>query len=201
MAITQRNFAAGMLAAIVCGAFGVAGCGSGTSHASGKLSPLGTTLKDEPAVTFKDLKGSNMPLSSLKGKVVLVNFWATWCDPCRVEIPWMIEFQQKYAGQGFTMLGVAMDDEGADVVAPFVQKTQFDVNGHPSTMDYPIVVGDDDTAKAFGGLIGYPTSFLITRDGKIAKKYMGLVSEDELEQEIQTLLKQPSSAANSASAD
>lgn len=159
-------------------------------------------LPNEPAVTFADLHGNHVSLSSLKGKVVLVNFWATWCDPCRVEIPWMIEFQQKYASQGFTMLGVAMDDEGADVVAPFVEKTQFDVNGHPSTMDYPIVVGDDDTANAFGGLIGYPTSFLITRDGKIAKKYLGLVSEDELEQEIQTLLKAPSNTpANSGSAD
>lgn len=199
----RRNSTAILLAAILMGATaGVVGCSSATSHASGKSSRGNGTLKDEPAVSFKDLKGNNVPLSSLKGKVVLVNFWATWCDPCRVEIPWMIEFQQKYASQGFTMLGVAMDDEGADVVAPFVQKTQFDVNGHPSTMDYPIVVGDDDTAKAFGGLIGYPTSFLITRDGKIAKKYMGLVSEDELEQEIETLLKAPSNAAeNSSSAD
>ena len=105
------------------------------------------SLKNEPAVTFKDLHGNNVPLSSLKGKVVLVNFWATWCDPCSVEIPWMIEFQQKYSSQGFTMLGVAMDDEGAEVVAPFVQKTQFDVNGHPTTMDYPIVIGDDDIAE------------------------------------------------------
>ena len=201
MGTTHRNLTVGVAALILSGAFGIAGCGGGTSHASGKLSPLGTTLKDEPSVTFKDLKGSSVPLSSLKGKVVLVNFWATWCDPCRVEIPWMIEFQQKYASQGFTMLGVAMDDEGADVVAPFIQKTQFDVNGHPSTMDYPIVIGDDDTAKAFGGLIGYPTSFLITRDGKIAKKYMGLVSEDELEQEIQTLLKAPSNASSNSSAD
>jgi cytochrome c biogenesis protein CcmG/thiol:disulfide interchange protein DsbE len=141
-------------------------------------------------VTFKDLQGNNVPLSSLKGKVVLVNFWATWCDPCRVEIPWMIEFQQKYSSQGFTMLGVAMDDEGAEVVKPFVQRTQFDVNGNPMTMDYPIVTGDDDVAEKFGGIIGYPTSFLITRDGKIAKKYMGLVSEDDLEKEIESLLTQ-----------
>lgn len=146
-------------------------------------------LPNEPNVTFKDLQGNHVPLSTLKGKVVLVNFWATWCDPCRVEIPWLIDFQQKYSSQGFTMLGVAMDDEGADVVSPFVQKTQFDVNGHPMTMNYPIVIGDDDIATSFGGLFGYPTSFLITRDGKIAKKYVGLVSEDDLEKEIEALLK------------
>jgi cytochrome c-type biogenesis protein len=146
-------------------------------------------LPSEPAVVFKDLQGNHVPLSSLKGKVVLVNFWATWCDPCRVEIPWLIDFQQKYASEGFTMLGVAMDDEGADVVSPFVQKTQFDVNGRQMTMNYPIVIGDDDIATAFGGLLGYPTSFLITRDGKIAKKYVGLVSEDDLEKELQALLK------------
>ena len=154
-----------------------------SSHSSGPALP------SEPAVVFKDLQGNHVPLSSLKGKVVLVNFWATWCDPCRVEIPWLIDFQQRYASRGFTTLGVAMDDEGADVVAPFVQKTQFDVNGHPMTMNYPIVIGDDDIGTAFGGLLGYPTSFLITRDGKIAKKYVGLVSEDDLEKEIEALLK------------
>jgi len=199
----QRNCTAALLALALSGSAATfAGCGSGTSHASGKSGgTAAASLKDEPAVSFKDLKGNGVTLASLKGKVVLVNFWATWCDPCRVEIPWMIEFQHKYASQGFTMLGVAMDDEGADVVAPFVQKTQFDVNGHPSTMDYPIVIGDDDIVSKFGGIIGYPTSFLITRDGKIAKKYMGLVSEDELEEQIETLLKSPSPAPANPSAD
>ena len=69
-------------------------------------------LANEPDVTFKDLQGKNVPLASLKGKVVLVDFWATWCEPCRTEIPWLIEFQQKYADKGFTMLGVAMDITG-----------------------------------------------------------------------------------------
>src|SRR5271166_2276995 len=101
------------------------GCSGGTSHASGKSdSKSSRSLKNAPAVTFKDLQGNGVPLSSLKGKVVLVNFWATWCDPCRVEIPWMIEFQKKYSSRGFTMLGVAMDDEGAKVVKPFVQSKQ-----------------------------------------------------------------------------
>lgn len=83
----------------------------------------------EPDVTFPKLQGGDLPLASLRGKVVLVNFWATWCVPCREEIPWLIEFQDKYASQGFTILGVAMDDGGKKVVDPFVRKTEFPVDG------------------------------------------------------------------------
>lgn len=82
-----------------------------------------------PDVTFSKLQGGDLPLDSLRGKVVLVNFWATWCEPCREEIPWLIEFQDKYASQGFTILGVAMDTGGKSVVKPFVDKTEFPVNG------------------------------------------------------------------------
>jgi cytochrome c-type biogenesis protein len=141
-----------------------------------------------PDVTFQDLQGNKVSLSSMRGKMVLVNFWATWCEPCRVEIPWMIDFQNKYASKGFTMLGVAMDDDGKKVVDPFVQKTQFDVDGHSETMDYPIVLGNDDIATKFGGLIGLPTSVLISRDGKVIKRYIGLVNQKELEKEIESKL-------------
>ena len=85
----------------------------------------------EPDVTFSELQGGNLPLASLKGKVVLVNFWATWCEPCREEIPWLIEFQDKYASRGLTILGVAMDTGGKSVVDPFVRKTEFPVDGQP----------------------------------------------------------------------
>jgi len=147
-----------------------------------------SSLPPAPDVTFLDLQGKNVPLASLKGKLVLVNFWATWCEPCRVEIPWMIEFQEKYGSKGFTLLGVAMDDEGKTVVNPFVQKSQFNVNGHPEGMDYPIVLGTDDIASKFGGLIGLPTSLLISRDGRVLKRYIGLVNEKELDKEIQEQL-------------
>jgi cytochrome c biogenesis protein CcmG/thiol:disulfide interchange protein DsbE len=165
------------------------------SHDGFKVSGAGTTnpaasgpRPDEPAVTFKDLQGQDVPLASLMGKVVIVNFWATWCEPCRVEIPWMIGFQQKYADKGFTILGVAMDDEGKSVVAPYVQSTQFDVNGHSMTMNYPIVLGDDDIAGKFGGLLGFPTTIVISRDGKIQKRFIGLADEAELDKEIKALL-------------
>ena len=142
----------------------------------------------EPEVTFPQLQGGDLRLASLKGKVVLVNFWATWCEPCRIEIPWLIAFQNKYASQGFTILGAAIDVQGKPVVDPFVQKTEFDVDGKQMTMSYPIVLANLDIQEKFGGLIGYPTSVLISRDGKIVKKFIGLVDEDELDKEIKTQL-------------
>ncbi|MGC2421894.1 MAG: TlpA disulfide reductase family protein [Candidatus Acidiferrales bacterium] len=147
-----------------------------------------SSLGNEPDVTFPDLQGQSVTLASLKGKVVLVNFWATWCDPCKAEIPDLMELQEKYAGKGFTVLGVAMDDDGKSVVQPYVQNTQFDVGGRSMNINYPIVLGNDDVATKFGGLFGFPVSFLISRDGKVQKKYLGELSEDEMEKEIEGLL-------------
>jgi len=155
---------------------------------NGKSAAAVSPRPDEPAGTFKNLDGQDVPLASLKGKVVVVNFWATWCEPCRVEIPWMIGFQQKYADKGFTILGVAMDEEGKSVVQPYVQKTQFDVDGHSATMNYPIVLGNDELAEKFGGLIGFPTTIVISRDGKVQKRYIGLADEGDLDKEIKGLL-------------
>jgi thiol-disulfide isomerase/thioredoxin len=144
--------------------------------------------KPAPEVTLKDLDGKDLTLAQYKGKVVLVNFWATWCEPCQVEIPWLIEMQQKYAAKGFTVLGIAMDEEGASVVTPWVQKERFDVNGTKSQMNYPIVIGNEAAADKFGGLLGYPTSVLITRDGKIVKRITGLISYEEISKSIESQL-------------
>jgi thiol-disulfide isomerase/thioredoxin len=141
-----------------------------------------------PEVTFKDLDGKNATLNHYKGKVVLVNFWATWCDPCFVEIPWLIEMQQKYEAKGFTVLGISMDEEGKSAVVPFLAKERFNVNGQKLPMNYPIVIGNDEVADKFGGLLGYPTSFLISRDGKIVKKVQGLISYEELAKAIEAQL-------------
>lgn len=167
------------------------GCGSSglfktSAQENGKSSKK--DLQDAPDVTFKDLQGKDVRLADLKGKVVVVNFWATWCEPCQIEIPWMIGFQEKYAEKGFTLLGVAMDDEGKSVVGPYVEKTQFDVDGKKMAMNYPIVIGNDDLSSKFGGLIGLPTTVVVGRDGKIHKRFLGLVSHDELEKEIKELL-------------
>jgi thiol-disulfide isomerase/thioredoxin len=144
--------------------------------------------KPAPEVTLKDLDGKDLSLAQYKGKVVLVNFWATWCEPCQVEIPWLIEMQQKYAAKGFTVLGIAMDEEGASVVTPWVQKERFDVNGSKSQMNYPIVIGNDAAADKFGGLFGYPTSLLITRDGKIVQRITGIINEEEISKSIESQL-------------
>ena len=141
-----------------------------------------------PELTLKDLSGKDLSLAQYKGKVVLVNFWATWCEPCQVEIPWLIEMQQKYAARGFTVLGIAMDEEGASIVTPWVQKERFDVNGSKSQMNYPIVIGDDAAADKFGGLLGYPTSVLISRDGKVVKRITGIISYDEISKSIESQL-------------
>jgi thiol-disulfide isomerase/thioredoxin len=130
------------------------------------------------SVEMKSLEDSNVTVADYHGKVVLVNFWATWCDPCRVEIPWLIEMQNKYGAEGFTVLGIAMDEEGKSVVAPFVAKERYDVNGQKLPMNYPIVVGNEKVAEKFGGLLGYPTSILVSRDGKVLKRTTGLIDYD-----------------------
>src|SRR5713226_2161823 len=141
-----------------------------------------------PDFTVKDLDDKDVSLSQYKGKVVLLNFWATWCEPCREEIPWLIQFQNKYSAKGFTVLGIAVDEEGKKVVQPYVLKERFDVNGTPTPMNYPILIGNDSIGDKFGGLIGYPTSVLISRDGRIVRKITGIINEEELSKAIERLL-------------
>src|SRR6266446_7131290 len=153
-----------------------------------KVSVANSAPSPAPDITLKDLDGKDLSLSQYRGKVVLVNFWATWCEPCRVEIPWLIEMQQKYSAKGFTVLGVDVDDEGRDVIATFVKNERFNVNGEKAQMNYPILIGNDAIADKFGGLFGYPTSFLISRDGKEVKKVQGLISYDEIAKAIESQL-------------
>jgi cytochrome c-type biogenesis protein len=141
-----------------------------------------------PEFTLKDLAGKDVSLSDYKGKVVLVNFWATWCTPCLGEIPELIEMQEKYGPKGFVILGLAMDEEGTSVVAPWVEKMRFDVKGQKLPMNYPILIASQDTADKFGGLIGYPTSVLITKDGKQLKRVTGPISSEEFSKTIESEL-------------
>jgi len=158
-------------------------------HTSAAGRPNATKAGDPaPEIKVRDLENKDVTLADYKGKVVLVNFWATWCDPCRVEIPWLIEMQDKYAAKGFTVLGIAMDEEGKPVVAPFVEKERFDVNGQKLAMNYPIVIGNEDVAERFGGLLGYPTSVLISKDGKQIKRVTGVIDEEEISKLIEGAL-------------
>ena len=159
----------------------LAGCGSGTQRQGAKESG-GTpnTAAPEINVQIPTLDGVNASIDQYKGKVVLVNFWATWCAPCRTEIPWLIELNQKYGPKGLVILGVAMDDAGAKVVQPWVQGQRFDVDGHSQTMDYQILAGNTKIAEKFGGVLGMPTSMLYSRDGKRIKTIVGVIDRDDL---------------------
>lgn len=173
---------------ILAAAVSFSGCTSSSKLAGSSSETTVGSLADEPNVTFKDLQGNNVTLSSLKGKVVLVNFWGTWCEPCRGEIPILIKMQQQYGDKGFTVLGVATNDD-EKAVDPFIHHTQFNVDGHEMTMNYPIVMGSDDISTKFGGLLGMPTSFLISRDGKIIKRYIGAFANgDEINKQVESHL-------------
>lgn len=172
--------------------FGFAGCNQmASTNAAGKKSAnasLNANKPNEPVVAFPELQGGDLSLASLKGKVVLVNFWQTYCGPCLEETPWLIAFQDKYASQGFTILGVSMDSEGKKTVDPFVAKTKFDVDGKQEAMNYPILIGNDDILEKFGGTIGYPTSILISRDRKVVVKVIGEIDKSDMQKDIEAQL-------------
>ncbi len=109
-------------------------------------------------MAIKDLHDHDITLAQYRGQVVLVNFWATWCEPCQVEIPWMIALQKKYGPRGFTILGLSMDEEGKKAVEPFLEQKRFDVEGQKEAMNYPILLGNDSIGSKFGGILGLPTS-------------------------------------------
>ena len=140
--------------------------------------------RDAPDFTLKDADGKTVHLSEYRGKVVLLDFWATWCDPCRLEIPWFIDLQRKNKDRGFEVLGVSMDDEGWEVVKPFLADLQ---------VNYRVVIGNDTTAQLYGGVDALPTTFLIDRGGKIAAVHVGLASKKDFEDGIEQLLQAPAS--------
>jgi cytochrome c biogenesis protein CcmG/thiol:disulfide interchange protein DsbE len=159
-----------------------------TIHATASASDSAAPAEDAPDVTAKDLNGADVSLSQYRGKVVLLNFWATWCEPCRVDIPWLIGFQNKYGARGFTVLGMAMDDGGKKDVEPFVRDERFDVDGQELPMNYPILIGNEEVGEKFGGLLGLPTSVLISRDGKKIKIFIGLVDHQKFADAIEAQL-------------
>jgi len=147
--------------------------------------------KDAPDFSLKDADGKVVHLSDYKGKVVLLDFWATWCGPCKIEIPWFMDMQRKNKDKGFEVLGIAMDDEGWEVVKPFL--ADLGVN-------YRVVIGNDSTADTYGGVDALPTTFLIDRSGKIAAVHVGLASKKDFEDGIQELLQTPAAAGSNRAA-
>ena len=161
------------------------GCGPGIQRPSAKESG-GPAPEVSLQISTRD--GSTTSIDQYKGKVVLVNFWATWCAPCRIEIPWLIEFNQRYGPRDLVILGVAMDDEGNKVVDPYVQSQRFDVNGHPEAMNYQILLGNTKITEKFGGILGMPTSMLYSREGKKVKTIVGLIDHDDLSKTLDSQL-------------
>lgn len=142
--------------------------------------------KAAPPFSLKDAEGKTVKLSDYKGKVVLLNFWATFCGPCKIEIPWFIEFEQKYKDRGFAVLGIAMDEEGWEIVRPYIKE---------ENVNYRILMGDEPTSQMYGGVENLPTTFVLDADGKIVSTHVGLVSKSVYENEIEQLLSKKASAS------
>ena len=152
-------------------------------HSQGSRPDLATAKQHRPApdFTLPLIDGGQLHLSSYRGKVVLLDFWATWCVPCREETPHFVELQQRYGGQGLQIIGVSMDD-GTEPVRAFYQ--QFHMN-------YPVVMGTADVGAAYGGVLGLPIAFLIDREGHIYAKHIGATDAAVFDKDIATLLQTP----------
>jgi peroxiredoxin len=150
--------------------------GEAHSEGDGLLSPGDAAPLD---FTLKDINGNDVALSSFKGKAILINFWATWCGPCKVEMPHLVELQEQYKDD-LVILGVSVDDT-AEKMKPFAE--QMHIN-------YPLLVGlgRDDMQEAYGPLWGIPVSVFINREGKISKRHSGIASKEQLEREIRAAL-------------
>lgn len=138
--------------------------------------------KPAPGFTLSTIDGKQVSLSDFRGKVVLVNFWATWCAPCKLEMPWLAEFQHKYASQGLIVLGVTADEASKDEIRKVVTKTGA---------DYPILLKDDKVEKAYGDVSYLPSSFYVGRDGTVVEQTAGIAgasSKDEIEANIKKVL-------------
>lgn len=163
---------AGLLAVVL------AGCSSSTDRVQAAVKPDGRR-KPAPDFVLKDLNGNTAKLSDYRGKIVLLNFWATWCGPCKIEIPWFIEFEQSFKDRNFAVLGISMDDDGWESVKPYVEQRKI---------NYRVMIGTEEISQQYGGVDSLPTTFILDRDGRIAAVHIGLVGKGEYQNEILNLL-------------
>jgi len=152
---------------------------SGTQPVNAQVQSI-KNRKPAADFTLRDANGSAVKLSDYRGKVVLLNFWATWCGPCTLEIPWFVEFEREYKTQGLAIVGVSMDEEGWTAIKPYVAEHK---------MNYRVLLGDDSVSQLYGGVDSLPTTFIIDRAGKVAfPPHIGLAGKNEYLKEIQSLL-------------
>ena len=153
--------------------------GSGNTHVQSSRAPQKGDMAPDFTLKVLGENGKTLRLSSLKGKGVIVNFWATWCGPCKIEMPWLVELQKKYGPEGLQIIGVADDDSGEKSISDFARKMQ---------LNYPVLLGTEQVAEQYGGLEGLPTSFFVDRSGKVVDVLIGIDSESRLEDSIKKSL-------------
>lgn len=169
---------------------GIIGCSSSHPVRAASVKP-DKERKPAPEFALKDADGKTVRLADYRGKVVLLDFWATWCGPCKIEIPWFMEFERKHKDKGFAVIGVSMDEDGWAAVKPFTEELKI---------NYRIVIGSDSTAQLYGGVEALPTTFLIDREGKVASVHVGVTGKRDFENDIQQLLQTPGESGNTSAA-
>src|SRR5208282_706006 len=155
MSVITRSIAA---AVVICAALSVTGCSTESVRAAVKAEH---ERKAAPDFSLKDADGKPVKLSDYRGKVVLLDFWATWCGPCKIEIPWFMDFERQFKDRGFAVVGVSMDEDGWAAVKPYLMRVQI---------NYRVLLGNDQVGSLYGGVDSLPTTFLIDRQGNIVSK-------------------------------
>lgn len=168
--------------AVMMAALSAAANTSDAAQAKPARAVLTPESKRKPAPRFelKDSARRSIKLSDYRGKVVLLDFWATWCGGCKEEIPWFSQFERKYRSKGLAVIGISLDDGGWDVVKPFLAKTP---------LPYRILLGNDSVARQYG-IASMPDTFLIDRQGRLTAAYTGVVDRTDIEANISTMLAQ-----------
>ena len=161
------------------------------AEAAGQAPTSPLVSKPAPDFTLEDLEGRKVTLSSYKGKAVLLNFWATWCGPCKLETPWIVELRNQYAAQGFEVLGISTEGEDLapeDKAGLARQKDAVTKFAQQMKVPYPMLLNGDTLAKTYGGLDAMPTSFYVDHSGTVIAAQMGITSKDEMEVNIKKAL-------------